>query len=128
MTRRGKEQKDKKSVSRLQACCAIAGLVVLLGAVAVLASAAFSKPSPADLTITRDDIRPSAGGWVVDIVVANHGDLAAAAVDIEGRSGDERSGVSLDYVPGRGEKKASLVFSGAQKPEPRLRVLGWSEP
>ncbi|WP_303717760.1 hypothetical protein [Brevundimonas naejangsanensis] len=115
-------------MSRLQACCAIAGLVVLLGAVAVLASAAFSKPSPADLTITRDDIRPSAGGWVVDIVVANHGDLAAAAVDIEGRSGDERSGVSLDYVPGRGEKKASLVFSGAQKPEPRLRVLGWSEP
>ena len=36
MTRRSKEQKYKKSVSRLQACCAVAGLVVLLGAVAVI--------------------------------------------------------------------------------------------
>ena len=45
-----------------------------------------------------------------------------------GRVGDERSGASLDYVPGRGEKKASLVFSQTDKPDPALRVLGWSEP
>lgn len=115
-------------MSRVQACCAVAGAIVLLGAVAVLASAAFSKPSPANLTIRSDDVRASAGGWVVDVVVVNEGDLAAAAVDIEGQFGDERSNVSLDYVPGKGEKRASLVFSGAQKPEPRLRVLGWSEP
>ncbi|MGX1747973.1 hypothetical protein ACWIDZ_15715, partial [Brevundimonas sp. NPDC055311] len=62
------------------------------------------------------------------VVVANQGDLAAAAVDIEGQVGGERSGASLDYVPGRGEKKASLVFSQADKPEPALRELGWSEP
>ena len=65
---------------------------------------------------------------MVDVVVANQGDLAAAAVDIEGQVGGERSGASLDYVPGRGEKKASLVFSGPQRPNAALRVQGWSEP
>lgn len=78
--------------------------------------------------IRSEAVRPSSGGWVVDVVVSNQGDLAAAAVDIEGQVGEERSGASLDYVPGRGEKKASLVFSGPQRPIATLRVQGWSEP
>ncbi len=115
-------------MSRLQCACALAGFLITLGAAGVLARAAFSVPSPAALTIRSEAVRPSSGGWVVDVVVANQGDLAAAAVDIEGQAGGERSGASLDYVPGRGEKKASLVFSGPQKPNATLRVLGWSEP
>ncbi|MFS0740049.1 hypothetical protein ABC365_05490 [Brevundimonas sp. 3P9-tot-E] len=128
MTDNEKQKAGKKGVSRLQCACALIGLVITLGAAAVLARAAFSVPSPAALTIRSEAVRPSPGGWVVDVVVANQGDLAAAAVDIEGQVGGERSGASLDYVPGRGEKKASLVFSGPQRPNAALRVQGWSEP
>jgi len=128
VTDKEKQKAGKKGVSRLQCACALIGLVITLGAASVLARAAFSVPSPAALTIRSEAVRPSSSGWVVDVVVSNHGDLAAAAVDIEGQVGSERSGASLDYVPGWGEKKASLVFSQADKPEPALRVLGWSEP
>jgi uncharacterized protein (TIGR02588 family) len=126
-----KEQQKKtgkKGVSRLQCACALVGLLITLGAAGVLARAAFSVPSPAALMIRSEAVRPSTGGWVVDVVVSNQSDLAAAAVDIEGQVGEERSGASLDYVPGRGEKKASLVFSGPQRPIATLRVQGWSEP
>lgn len=118
----------EKGVSRLQCACALIGLVLTLGAAGVLARATFLVPSPAALTIRSEAVRPSSDGWVVDVVVVNQGDLAAAAVDIEGQFGGERSSASLDYVPGRGEKKASMVFSQAHKPDPVLRVLGWSEP
>ncbi|WP_409019275.1 hypothetical protein [Brevundimonas vesicularis] len=128
MTDKEQQKTGRKGVSRLQCVCALAGFLITLGAAGVLARAAFSVPSPAALTIRSEAVRPSSDGWVVDVVVANQGDLAAAAVDIEGQVGGERSGASLDYVPGRGEKKASLVFSQAGKPEPALRVLGWSEP
>jgi len=128
VTDKKKQKTGTGGVSRLQRACALAGFLITLAAAAVLARAAFTVPAPATLTIRSEAVRPSSGGWVVDVVVANHGDLAAAAVDIEGRVGDERSGASLDYVPGRGEKKASLVFSQTDKPDPALRVLGWSEP
>ena len=128
MTDNEKQKAGKKGVSRLQCACALAGFLITLGAAGVLARAAFSVPAPAALTIRSEAVRPSPGGWVVDVVVANQGDLAAAAVDIEGQVGGERSGASLDYVPGRGERKVSLVFSQADKPDPALRVLGWSEP
>lgn len=128
MTGSETQKTEKKGVSRLQCVCALAGFLLTLGAATVLAQAAFSVPSPAALTIRNEVVRPSSGGWVVDVVVTNEGELAAAAVEIEGRAGSERSIVSLDYVPGRGEKKASLVFSLTDKPDPTLRVLGWSEP
>jgi len=128
MTDKEKQKAGKKGVSRLQCACALAGLVITLCAAAVLARAAFSAPSPPALTITSEAVRRSSYGWVVEVVVANRGDLTAAAVDIEGQVGDERSGASLDYVPGHGGKKASLVFSGAEKPDPALRVRGWSAP
>lgn len=103
-------------------------MVVTLSAAFILAQAAFSTPAPATLNVRSEAVRRAPAGWVVDVVVANQGDLTAAAVDIEGRVGEERAAASLDYVPGRGETRASLVFPGPDRPEPSLRVLGWSEP
>jgi len=123
-----RDQKRGKGVTRLQWACALAGLVVTLAAAGVLALSAFSSPAPATLHITSETVRRSTQGWVVDVLVSNRGDLTAAAVDIEGQVGDQRASTSLDYVPGRGETRASLVFSGEERPEPTLRVLGWSEP
>lgn len=128
MSRSKKEEKGRKRASRLQCASAFAGLLITLGAMGVLAAAAFKTPLPAALTIRAEALRPSAGGWVVDVVVANHGDLTAAAVDIEGEVGGEKASASLDYVPGHGEKRASLVFAAKDRPEPVLNVLGWSQP
>lgn len=115
-------------MSRLQWACALAGLVVTLAAAGVLALSAFSAPAPATLHIRSETVRRSTQGWVVDVVVSNRGDLAAAAVEIEGQVGDQRASSSLDYVPGRGETRGSLMFSEGERPKPALRVLGWSQP
>lgn len=121
-------RKGKAEVSRLQSLCALLGGAITLAAVAILARAAFTELTPADLSVHYDAARPSASGWVVEVSVTNHGDLTAAAVDIEGDAGGRQATATLDYVPGHGSKKASLVFAGSDRPEPRLRVLGWSAP
>lgn len=121
-------ESKRAGTSLLQCICALTGFAVTLSAIAVLAHSAFSTPLPAALSIAVETLRPSADGWVAEVVVTNTGDQTATAVDIEGEVGSQKAGASLDYVPGRGEKKASLVFSGKQRPNPRLRVLGWSAP
>ncbi|MET4685146.1 hypothetical protein [Brevundimonas faecalis] len=129
MARKEKAQKQRKAgVSRLQRACALAGLLITLGVIGVLAREAFSVPAPAILTVKAEAARPAQAGWIVEVTVANQGDLTAAAVDIEGEAAGERATATLDYVPGQGRKKASLVFSTNERPEPKLRVLGWSEP
>ncbi|MET4682693.1 hypothetical protein [Brevundimonas faecalis] len=118
----------RDTTSRLQCLCALAGFITTLAAGVVLARAAFSAPSPPELIIQAESMHPSSAGWVVEVVVVNQGDLAAAAVEIEGEASGERAGATLDYVPGGGEKKAGLVFATRDRPEPRLRILGWSSP
>ena len=112
----------------MQRACALAGLLITLGVIGVLALEAFSAPSPAILTVRAEAVRSAPAGWIVEVTVANQGDLTAAAVDIEGEATGERATATLDYVPGHGRKKASLVFSTNERPEPKLRVLGWAEP
>ncbi|MNE75356.1 hypothetical protein D3C80_1715070 [compost metagenome] len=67
-------------------------------------------------------------GWALEVKVLNNGDMTAAAVEIEGEADGEKSGATLDYVPGHGEKRATLVFSSEEKPRARVRITGWSDP
>lgn len=119
---------DEGAPSLLQGLCALLGLVVTLAAIVVLARSAFAHQSPPDLSVRLEAARPVASGWAVEVRVRNRGDMTAAAVEIEGESEGERARASLDYVPGRGEKRASLVFSSNAKPQARVRVVGWSDP
>ncbi|MBB4798332.1 uncharacterized protein (TIGR02588 family) [Brevundimonas bullata] len=119
---------DGGTSSRLQALCAFLGLIVTLAAIVVLARSAFAHQSPPDLSVRTEAPRPVASGWAVEVRVLNKGDMTAAAVEIEGESEGERAQASLDYVPGRGEKRATLVFSSSAKPQARVRVMGWSDP
>lgn len=123
-----KQKQGAGRPSRLQCACALAGFLVTLATALILARAALSDPPPATLTIAAESFRPTGGGWVVDVVIVNHGGRAASSVDVEGQVGEQLAGATLDYVPGGGKKKASLVFTTPTRPDPALRVLGWSEP
>lgn len=129
MTRmKSRRTSDGGTPSRLQGLCALVGLVVTLAAIVVLARSAFAHQSPPDLSVRPETPRPVASGWAVEVRVLNKGDMTAAAVEIEGEFEGERARASLDYVPGRGEKRATLVFSSSVKPQARVRVMGWSAP
>lgn len=114
--------------SRLQGLCALIGLTATLVVVSVLGRSVLVDTRPPDLTVESEAFRKGAGGWIVEVMVVNGGDLTAAAVEIEGVAGDETASTTLDYVPGRGSKAAVLVFDGDERPRPTLRVLGWSSP
>lgn len=125
---KSRKKSDGATLSRLQGLCALLGLVVTLAAIVVLARSALAHQSPPDLSVRPEDPRPVASGWAVEVRVLNKGDMTASAVEIEGEFEGERARASLDYVPGRGEKRATLVFSSSVKPQARVRVMGWSDP
>lgn len=127
MTRR-KSPPVRRTVSRLQCACALAGFLVTVFVIGLLARSAFGDMEPPDLSAHAVSMRRSSIGWIVTVKVTNGGDLTAAGVEIEGEVGDERVGTTLDYVPGHGEKQATLVFTAADRPAPQLRIAGWSEP
>lgn len=102
--------------------------MVTASAVFVLARSVLVDQSPPDLSVRAEVVRPVRSGWAVEVKVTNAGDLTAAAVEIEGEVDGERSRATIDYVPGRGEQAATLIFSGKQKPQARVRVSGWSDP
>lgn len=114
--------------SRLQGLCALIGLAVILAVVGILSRAVVVEARPPDLIVQAESVRRASGGWILDVTVVNRGDLTAAAVEVEGVSGDETAHATLDYVPGHGRKAAALVFSGDERPNAALRVLGWSSP
>ena len=125
---KNREKSVREKLSWLQCVCALLGLVVTVAAIAVLARSAFADHRPPDLTVLPEALRPVEAGWALEVKVLNKGDMTAAAVEIEGEADGEKSGARLDYVPGRGEKRATLVFSSEEKPRARVRVTGWSDP
>lgn len=124
----GRPSSSASRPSRLQGLCALIGLAVILAVVGILSRAVVVEARPPDLIVQAESVRRASGGWVLDVTVVNRGDLTAAAVEVEGVSGDETAHATLDYVPGHGRKAAALVFSGDERPNAALRVLGWSSP
>lgn len=112
----------------LQGFCALLGLIVTAAAIAVLARSAFAEHRPPDLSVIPEALRPVGAGWALEVRIVNGGDMTAAAVEIEGEADGQKSGATLDYVPGRGEKRATLVFSSDEKPRANVRIKGWSDP
>ena len=125
---RRKSSPVRSNVTRLQCACALLGFLVTVFTVCVLARSAFSRMAPPNLSAHAVSMRHSTIGWIVEVTVTNQGDLTAAGVEIQGKAGSESVGTTLDYVPGHGAKKATLVFAVGERPEPQLRIAGWSEP
>ena len=75
------------------------------------------------------EVTDTSTGHVAQIVVTNRSGQTAAAVQVEGKLGDEVASASIDYVPGRSEARGGLLFQG----DPRagaveLRVTGYELP
>ena len=103
------------------------GLVLTLAAAGVIVHEALQPPSPPDLTAEVTAVRPASSGFVAEIEVRNLGRDTAAAVQVEGRSGEDTATTTSDYVPGKGRTAVALAFPGAPAPV-EARVTGWSEP
>ena len=103
------------------------GLILTLAAAGVIVHEAIQPPSPPDLTAEVTATRPAAAGFVAEIEIRNEGRDTAAAVQVEGRSGEDTASTTIDYVPGKGRTAVALAFPGAPAPV-EARVTGWSEP
>lgn len=107
------------------------GLVLTLAALIVILKQAGST-APPELSVQLVSVREMGLGdqraWVAEVEIRNTGDQTAAAVHITGGAGETTADASLDYAPGHGRERLSLVFPADPGPHPDLRIRGWSEP
>jgi uncharacterized protein (TIGR02588 family) len=107
------------------------GLALLLAVFAVIGrEALMSEPTqPPAITVEARRIVPAGSGYVVEFEAINGSPGTAAAVEIEGKLGDETSTATLDYVAGEGSATGGLFFTR----DPRgallqLRATGYQKP
>ena len=128
-------KKQHDPVPALEWAAAAVGLLVALLLLGIVAREAFATrdDSVPVLTAKVERVAATAAGHVVEVRVGNASSQAAASVQIEGTlgegAGEETSSATIDYVPGRSEAKAGLIFSR----DPRqgafeLRVTGYEIP
>lgn len=104
----------------------------MLGAAAVMVQEALTKPDNAvpRITVEADTVVRQGESFMVLVLVRNDGQATAAALRVEGLlHGDsgvvETRDFTLDFVPARSRRAASLIFSrdpGAHRLE--LRPVG----
>ncbi len=104
------------------------GLVIVLAALGVILMGAIGPREPARLEARLVQVRGEPGAFLAEVEVRNHGDRTAAAVEVEGRSGDQTAAATLNYVPARGHARLVLSFEADPRADLDLSVPGWSEP
>ena len=103
------------------------GLLIVLAVLTVIGLDAVGAREPARLEARIGETRLAGANWLAEVEVRNLGGETAAAVEVEGRLGDQTAHATLDYVPAHGRQTATLVFDS----DPRaatVSVSGWSEP
>ena len=103
------------------------GLLIVLAVLAVTAVEAFGPRAPARIEARLGEVRPAGAVWLAEVEVRNLGGETAAAVEVEGRLGDQTAHATLDYVPAHGRQTATLVFD-SDPHAATVSVSGWSEP
>ncbi len=104
------------------------GALIVLTVLSIILSGAFGPRDPAALEARLQSARPAAAGWLAEVEVSNTGDETAAAVEVEGRLGDQTATATLDYVPAHGRETVVLSFDADPRGAVELGVPGWSEP
>jgi len=124
-------KKQPVSTPALEWIAAALGLAAILFVAVVIGREALTG-EPAQLPsleVRATRVVPNAAGFVVEFEVVNHASGTAAAVEVEGKAGDETSSATLDYVAGNAQAKGGLFFAKdprGQKLE--LRTLGFQTP
>lgn len=120
----------------LEWLAAVTGLLLILGVVAVIGREAIREQAadPPAIAIQVGAIGQIAGGYVVAFEALNQANGTAVAVEIEGilTSGPslvERSGATIDYVPGHGRASGGLFFSkDPRRHRLAIRATGFQDP
>jgi uncharacterized protein (TIGR02588 family) len=114
----------------LQTGMAALGAILLLGSLAVVIQSALGPVEPAMVEVREVERDVVAGRTRVEVQAVNRGGVTASAVTIEGRNrADDLATVTLDYVPGRSSKTATLTFAGDIGETPvALQATGWVDP
>lgn len=122
---------QRDAVPLLEWAAAALGLLVLLVMLLVMVREIVSgvDDDVPLLSARIAEVTDTPTGHVAQIVVTNRSSQTAAAVQVEGKLGDEVASASIDYVPGRSEARGGLLFKG----DPRsgaveLRVTGYELP
>ena len=127
-------------ISKWEWAAAALGVVLLLGAIGALLYDALARPTaPPDVVVRAERVVPVRTGYLLEFVAENRGSETAADLVVRGElrgRGDgagapplETSEATLDYLPGRSERRGGLHFSR----DPRahavtLQPTGYQEP
>ena len=129
------DQSAARRPARSEWIAAGIGVVLLLVAIGqLLVSALGRDKTPPDIVLTVERVMEGSESFIVTIRASNHGDAAAAEVEIEGtlRLEDgttETSTLTLDYLPPRSERSGGLLFSDRPDAgELILRARGFASP
>jgi len=104
------------------------GLVLTLAVLAVILREAMAPGGPPVLEPSLHAVHGGPGAWRAEVEVRNTGAATAAAVEVEGRLGEEIASATLDYVPAGGKETATLGFRSDPRAGLELQVRGWTEP
>ncbi len=122
-------------IPRSEWATAAVGLVIVVAILAALAHrAVFTADTPPKITITVLAIEAQQSGYLVRTRVTNGGTMTAAQVVIEGvvtieSEREERSQVTIDYVPAGSERIAGLMFSmDPRRGQLQVRTVGFQDP
>lgn len=134
----GKAQQKSKGqqIPLLEWVAAALGLAIVLAMFAFLALEvlATSSSQPPSLRIEPVSVAAAGGQFIVEVEVSNRSGQTGAGVQIEGslKQGDkeiETSNAAIDYVPGKSQARAGLIFTrDPRKYQAEFRVTGYQRP
>lgn len=126
-----KARKHASSTPALEWLAAALGLAMILFVAAVIGREAMAVEQtqlPA-IKVNVLAVTPGPTGFVVAFEAVNQTSGTAAAVAIEGKSGEETSTATLDYVAGNASAKGGLFFKQDPRGAPlELRAMGFQTP
>lgn len=129
------EQDERKETPVWEWIIAVAGLILVFGAVGLTFYRATTEDNtPPQLKIEVDSTEPNGSGYLVKFTVKNTGNQTAAAVAVEGELKTETetvetSGATLTYSPANSKRRGGLFFTkDPQQFQLQIRVTGYEEP
>lgn len=118
-------------VPTLEWVSAALGLIAMMALLFILGReiANGSDRDVPSLSVAVESVSRTAGGYVAQIRVTNRSGQTAAAVQIQGKLGEEEATATIDYVPGRSDARGGLLFrSDPRGGQAELRVVGYELP